>query len=64
MLAAAAEALFAGIDLPRPSDMEIAARIDRFVVGMPDETLDQLRQLLHLIEQGTLLGGASPASRG
>ena len=57
VLAAAAEALFVGIDLPRPSDAEIAARIDRFVVGMPDETLGQLRQLLHLIEQGTLLGG-------
>lgn len=59
VFAAAAEALFAEGPADRPSNAQIAASIDRFVVGMPPDTLQQIRGLCGMIEHGTALGGRS-----
>lgn len=61
IVAAAAEALVpvepgAALD-SGPSWLEVAANVDRYLVGMPRSTLREVHALLTALEQGTFLGG-------
>ena len=57
VVAAATEALFEGVAAPRPSALAVASNVDRFLVGMPPASLQQVHALMLLLEQGTPLSG-------
>lgn len=51
VLSAAAEALLGDVATPVPSAAQVAANVDRFLVGMPESTLGQLDLLFVALEQ-------------
>lgn len=57
VVAACTEALFEGVALPTPDPQIVAQNVDRFLVGMPPASLQQVHALLALLEQGTPLSG-------
>ena len=61
VLVAAAEAVIPDLPGPLPTDGpspgELAANVDRYLVGMPAPMRAEVHGLMTLVEQGTLLGG-------
>jgi D-cysteine desulfhydrase len=61
LLIAAAEAVIPDVPGPLPTDgpdgPELAANVDRYLVGMPAPMRAEVHGLMALMEQGTLLGG-------
>ncbi len=57
ILAAAAAAMLP-FDEATPTPLEVAANVDRYLVGMPETQLADVHKLFILVEHGTLLGGS------
>ncbi|MBI4509322.1 MAG: pyridoxal-phosphate dependent enzyme [Deltaproteobacteria bacterium] len=55
IVSAAAEAIVP-IEPLGPTPIEIAAHVDRYLVGLPNDLIKEIHLLLHFIEQGTPIG--------